>query len=295
MEKSISSRIIIREEIKLNETQTKMVISGWGKEVFGNSVVEKITYLSDLPAGSPGENAGGLKVKGYLAYPKSYERQKFPCIIWNRGGYLNKGAIDRFNARGIFGQIASWGYVVFASQYRGNDGGEGREELGGEDVNDILNLIPLADELPMANKDLWGIEGWSRGGMMTLLTLRKNKNFKCSVLVGAISNLKQIAESNTETAEFYKSLIREKNFEHELEKRSAINFVHELPNIPYLIIHGGDDKTVSSQQSIELSKRFSELNIHHKLVIKEGGDHYLKKHRKQVDEMKREWYGKWLK
>ena len=292
--KNTTSKIINREEIKLNETQTKMVISGWGKDTFEGSVVEKITYLSGLPAES-NEKAGNLKVKGYIAYPKNYGNKKFPCLIWNRGGYLNKGAIDRFNARGIFGQLASWGYAVFASQYRGNDGGEGKEELGGEDVNDILNLIPLAEELPMANKDLWGIEGWSRGGMMTLLALRRNKIFRCAVLVGAISNLKQNAQSDPDTNEFYKSLIREKNFEYELGKRSAINFADELPDIPYLIIHGGDDKTVSPQQSIELSKRFSELNIRHKLVILESGDHFLKKHRKQVDEMKREWYGKYLK
>jgi dipeptidyl aminopeptidase/acylaminoacyl peptidase len=290
-----TSKIINREEIKLNDTQRKMAVSGWGKDAYENSVVEKITYLSDLPAEFPVEKAGGLKVKGYIAYPKNNKGKKFPCIIWNRGGYLNKGAINRFNAKGVFGQLASWGYVVFASQYRGNDGGEGKEELGGEDVNDILNLIPLADELPMANKDLWGMEGWSRGGMMTLLALRRNKNFMCAVLIGAISNLRDSAQSDPETTEFYKSLIRERNFEQEVEKRSAINFANELPNIPYLIIHGGDDNIVSPNQSIELSKRFSELNIQHKLVILEGGDHYLKKHRKQVDELRREWYEKWLK
>src|SRR4029453_3397699 len=33
------------------------------------------------------------------------------------------------------------------SAYRGNDGGEGREEYGGVDVRDVLNLIPLARAL----------------------------------------------------------------------------------------------------------------------------------------------------
>ena len=292
--KNTIPKIINREEIKLNDTQTKMVISGWGKDTYDSTIVEKITYLSDLPAESPDEKAGNLKVKGYIAYPKNNEGKKFPCIIWNRGGYQNKGTIDRFNARGMFGQLASWGYVVFASQYRGNDGGEGKEELGGEDVNDILNLIPLADELQMANKDMWGIEGWSRGGMMTLLALRKNKIFGCAVLIGAISNLKQFVESNPETEEIYKKIIGEKNFDKEVKKRSAINFVNELPNIPCLIIHGGDDKTVSPNQSVELSKGLSKLNIRHKLVIVEGGDHFLRKHRKQVDEMRKEWYEKWL-
>jgi dipeptidyl aminopeptidase/acylaminoacyl peptidase len=281
--KNTTSKITNREEIKLNDTQTKMVISGWGKVVFENSIVEKITYLSS-----------GLKVKGYLAYPKNNEGKKFPCIIWNRGGYLNKGAIDRFNARGIFGQIASWGYVVFASQYRGNDGGEGLEELGGEDVNDILNLIPLADELPMTNKDLWGIEGWSRGGMMAMLALRKNKNFRCAVLVGAISNIKEYVITSDNRNSIYEKILGKENFEKKLEERAIINFADELPNIPYLLIHGKSDETVPVKQTIQLAKRFDELNITYQLSLFEGGDHYLKKHRKQVDEMKREWYKKWL-
>ena len=52
-------KFIEREKIELNETQIKMLISGWGKEVYENTIVERITYLSD-----------GLKVKGYIAYPK---------------------------------------------------------------------------------------------------------------------------------------------------------------------------------------------------------------------------------
>ena len=63
-------KIIERQKINLNDTQTKMLISGWGKEVFENSAVEKIVYLSD-----------GLKVKGYVAYPAD-KSKKYPCVIW---------------------------------------------------------------------------------------------------------------------------------------------------------------------------------------------------------------------
>jgi pimeloyl-ACP methyl ester carboxylesterase len=138
--------------------------------------------------------------------------------MWNRGGFGEKGAIDRFNAKGIFGQIASWGYVVFASQYRGNAGGDGKEKLGGDDVNDILNLMDLAGEISFADNRNWGMEGWSRGGMMTFLALRKRKDVKCAVLIGAISNLKQIADDNPKMKEKYKGLIDAENPEEELVK-----------------------------------------------------------------------------
>ena len=277
------SNIINRKIIELNAAQTKMVISGWGKEVFDNSVVEKITYLSD-----------GLKVKGYIAYPAE-KKDKVPCIIWNRGGLKESGAIDTFTARGIYGQIASWGYVVFASQYRGNSGGEGEEQLGGEDVNDVLNLIPLAEEISQADTARWGIEGWSRGGMMTYLTLRKNGNFKCAVLAGAISSLKMSADENPGVAENYKLIVRGENFNRELEKRSALNFDGELPSIPYLLMHGGADETVSPVQSIEMAKRLNSRKTPYRLVIFEGGDHYLKTHRKEVEQLKKQWYDKFLR
>lgn len=278
----LSSNIIDRKVISLNETQSKMIASGWGEEALNNSVVEKITYLSD-----------GLKVKGFIAYPKN-QTKKYPCVIWNRGGAGNRGAIDEFTARGIYGQLASWGYVVFASQYRGNAGGEGKEEFGGKDVNDVLNLIPLAEEIPNADKNKWGIEGWSRGGMMAYIALTKTKIFRCATLVGAISNLEQNSVITPDMRKFYVDQIGEDNFETELKNRSAINFADQLPNIPYLLLHGGNDEIISPQQSVEISRKFSGLNISNKLVIFENGDHYLKKHRKEVDALRKMWYEKYL-
>lgn len=278
----MAQKIIGREKIELSAAQQQMVKSGWGEEVLTETTVEKVTYDSD-----------GLKVKGYIAYPK--EEGKFPCIIWNRGGYYDNGVIDLFNASGIFGQIASWGYVVFASQYRGNAGGQGKESLGGEDVNDILNLIPLAEEIPKADKNNWGIEGWSRGGMMTFLALAKDHDFKCAVLSGAISSLEKYVEDNPNLKKVYGEMIGKKNLKENLSKRSTINFANTLPKIPYLLMHGGSDETVSPLQSIELAKKFQEKNFNYRLVIFEGGDHFLKSHRKEVDSLRKTWFDRYLK
>jgi len=105
--------ILEKEIIILTQSQNKLIASGWGQEVLDNTIGEKIFYKSD-----------GLRVRGYISSPID-KSKKYPCVIWNRGGIGNKGVIDSFTARGIFGQLASWGYVVFATQYRGNDGGDG--------------------------------------------------------------------------------------------------------------------------------------------------------------------------
>jgi len=44
-----------------------------------------------------------------------------------------------------------------------------------------------------------------------------------------------------------------------------------------------------------MAKKLDELNIDHHLVIMENGDHFLKKHRKEVDQLKKDWYRKYLK
>ncbi|MFN3694219.1 MAG: alpha/beta hydrolase family protein [Ignavibacterium sp.] len=281
------SLIIDREIISLPDQQNRMIISGWGSEVLDKTTVEKITYLSD-----------GLKVKGYFAYPNDSSK-KYPCIIWCRGGYGNAGAIDKFTARGIFGQLASWGYCVFASQYRGNDGSEGHDDFGGDDVNDVLNLIPLADEIPQAEKNIWGIEGWSRGGMMTYLTLTRTNIFKAAVVLGGIANLRCNAEENKFMRRLYEHSLgnfTEEEFKKRCEQRSIVNFPEKLPReTPLLLIHGNADERVLPHDSIDLSYKLLEHKIPFRLVMLEGGDHFLKSHRKEVDEMRKNWFEKFLR
>ncbi|MGB3076412.1 MAG: CocE/NonD family hydrolase, partial [Chitinophagales bacterium] len=128
-----------------------------------------ITYLSD-----------GLKVKGYLAVPK--KAGKYPAIIYNRGGNREFGALTDGQLIRFLALTAGWGYVCIASQYRGNGGSEGKEEFGGKEVNDILNLIPCLSAIDKADTSRIGMWGWSRGGMMTYLALTKTNKIKAAIV-----------------------------------------------------------------------------------------------------------------
>ncbi len=280
-------------KIELTDSQNSMVNSGWGEETIKKTIVEKITYLSD-----------GLKIKGFLAYPKNTSK-KYPCIIWNRGGIGDRGVIDSFTARGLFGQLASWGYVVFASQYRGNDGGEGKDEFGGSDLNDVLNLIPLAEEFDFTDIEKWAIEGWSRGGMMTYLTLTKKdhpaypeEGFKCAVITGGIANLRCNSDESPFMRRLYEATMGKYNdeeFNKKCESRSIINFPEKLSKTtPMLILHGTADTRVLPHDSLDLSYHLIKYNIPFRLIMLEGGDHFMRKHRKEADEMRRKWYEKYL-
>jgi dipeptidyl aminopeptidase/acylaminoacyl peptidase len=116
--------------------------------------IQAITYLSD-----------GLRIKGYLVAPK-YSAH-LPCMIYNRGGNRDFGRWTDERVALELAKIARWGYVVVASQYRGTAGGEGRDEFGGAEVNDVLTLITLLESYPQADASRIGMYGWSRGGLMT--------------------------------------------------------------------------------------------------------------------------------
>jgi len=247
----------------------------------------RITYLSD-----------GLKVKGYMATPK--KPGKYPCVIYNRGGTQDFGKIDDsgFIVRGL-GNLSMAGYIVVASQYRGNDGGEGKEEWGGRDINDVLNLIPLLSSIPGADTSRIGMFGWSRGGMMTYVSLTKTSKIKAAVVGAGLSDLIKAAEVRPEfdTVVFprfipdYKS-----NKEAVLKERSAIYLADKIcKTTPILIFQGTADWRVSTNHVLELVNKFYEVKQPFRFVLFEGGEHSLIEHRKEYIAQMINWFHTYLR
>jgi len=249
-------------------------------------IIEKVTYQSD-----------GLKVKGYLAQPKN--DGKYPCIVYNRGGNKEFGKLNSKKAVFILAKVASWGYVVAASQYRGNDGGEGKEEFGGNDVNDVLNLMPLFDNVNNTDTSKMGIYGWSRGGMMTYLALTKTNKFKAAVIGGGLSDLRMWIDTRNDTIEsvYYENIPNyTENRSEAINSRSAIFQVENISKTtPILMFHGTADWRVVPEMALDLSKAFINNKIPHRLVMFEGGNHGLSEFKSDVDMMAKQWFDDYLK
>jgi dipeptidyl aminopeptidase/acylaminoacyl peptidase len=61
-----------------------------------------------------------------------------------------------------------------------------------------------------------------------------------------------------------------------------------------LILHGAADKRVLPHDSLDLSYKLLKHEIPFRLVMLEGGDHFMRKHRKEVDLMRKNWYENYL-
>jgi dipeptidyl aminopeptidase/acylaminoacyl peptidase len=274
--------ILEREEIKLSTQQERMLISGWGQQVYKETTVEAITYQS-----------GKYPVRAYLAFPSRIpEGTKLPCILWNRGGYRQNGLIDTFTARGIFGQLASWGYVVLASMYRGSIPGNGEDDLADGAVEDIISVMAVADELPFADTSRWAMEGWSRGGFMALNVLRQKPVFRAVILSGAICDLNLGFENS---AYFAEEILRKSGDPGIIDKLSPLQNADELPaDTNYLIIHGANDRTVPPGHSINLAAALLARGCNLRLSILDGGDHFLRAQRKETERLRYAWLKKYM-
>ncbi len=278
---------IDRTEVSLTRPQEVMVRRLYSQELLDTTTLEHITYYSD-----------GLRVKGYIAYPRT--PGSYPVILWNRGGSGDRGALDNLTAHLILSSTAQWGYVLMGTEYRGNMGSEGTEDWGGRDADDALNLLDLAGEIEGADSSRVGIEGASRGGMTTYRILARDHRFKCAVVHAGISDLFGMVETRDDFARFidkqFGSLTPDERTR-ELSSRSAIYLAGKFSaSCPILLLHGTSDRVVPRSQSEALAKELERYRIPHELVMIKGGGHVALKDGsyREIDRLRQDWYARYL-
>lgn len=228
----------------------------------------RLCYMSD-----------GLQITGFLTMPEA-ATQKLPVLIVNHGGCDDWSKIG---GRFCFGLdfLASLSikgpYVVLASQYRGIDGSQGEDEWCGKDVDDVLNLLPLAERIPMADTSKLMMLGYSRGGAMTYAAIKAGMPLKAAVVVSGPTDLIQEYHERDEdmNAVFRAHLGGTPDSAPDAYKARSAFYWPEKINVPTLILHGDADDRVSVTEAQKLSTKLDELGKPHKLVVVEGGNHCL--------------------
>jgi dipeptidyl aminopeptidase/acylaminoacyl peptidase len=287
------SKIISENKINISEYP----IANRIYEADGKTLKSDYSYLENIELIRIKYSSDGLAVDGWIAKPRGNDMH--PAIIWNRGGNQEFGALDKMYKPLFFlGKLASEGYYVIASNYRGNCGGEGKEEFGGADVNDVINLIDVIDAAPEADGDRIGMHGWSRGGMMTYQALIRTNRIKAVVVGGAVTDHIAGLQDRPGFEDLFIELIPdfEANREKELTKRSAVYWVDQFPkNVPILVMHGGSDWRVKPEQSLRMALEFDKYRIPYRLIIYEGADHGISEFRSETHQETTDWFNRFLR
>ncbi len=186
--------------------------------------------------------SAAYQVIGFMARPDVGKvKGKLPGLVYCRGGIGRVGMVRPEWVQAF----ASRGFVVMAPAYRGNEGGEGRDEFGGADVEDTNAAVRYLRELPEVDPDRVSIMGFSRGAVNAFQTAIEEPGVHRLVLWGGVSDLAATYEERVDLRRMLRRVIggtpvrKSENY----QKRSAIYHAAEI-SCPVLIVHGTADEQV---------------------------------------------------
>lgn len=245
--------------------------------------IDKIEYFSD-----------GLRVVAYLSYPVNPENKVHPVIIFNRGSGV-RNDISYVHAP-LFKKLARSGFLVLAPALRGSEGGQGTDEIGGSEINDIMNVIPLLGQINYADTTNLFMLGESRGGIMTYLALKRKFPLKAAAVIGGITDMSYYLKDRPWAEKFFKENFPDYADKKDsiLQTRSALSWTEEM-EAPILIMNGQADPQVVPRHALNMAAELSGLGKEYELIIMEGGNHILSgKHTERRDQEVLRWFKKYL-
>ncbi|HEX2189452.1 MAG TPA: prolyl oligopeptidase family serine peptidase [Longimicrobiaceae bacterium] len=231
----------------------------------------------------------GLEVVAYLAAPAAPGAGRLPVVVYNRGSWVMGDQAPVLAP--LLHRLVEAGFVVVAPQYRGSDGGEGRDEMGGADVADVLNAVTLARSLPGADPERLYMYGESRGGMMTYQAIREGAPVRAAAVVGAFTDVEATMAGDERSRGAAPQIWPdwEQRRAEIVERRSALRWADRLA-VPLLILHGGADRSVSPRQSLALAERLDALGRPYELHVFAGEGHTLAGRHEARDRQVAEWF-----
>ena len=244
---------------------------------------ERVTYSS-----------GGLPVIAFVYRSAEAVGRPLPIVVFNRGSYIVNDQLPLLVA--MFHRFAEAGFAVIAPMYRGSEGAPGRDEMGGAELADLLNVLPLARRLGFVDLQNVFLYGESRGGVMTLLALREGFVARAAATFGAFTDLAVYLESDPRAKQSVGAIWPEYEQEKEqiLMTRSAIRWPERI-GAPLLLMHGGGDRQVSPLHTLKLASRLEELGKPYGVVLFAGDNHLISDNRLERDRQAILWFRKHLR
>ncbi|MER1999850.1 MAG: prolyl oligopeptidase family serine peptidase [Lysinibacillus sp.] len=187
----------------------------------------------------------GLRVKGLLAKPKNVEHPE--ALLYLRGGMQSIGMVRA--AR--IAQFAMQGFVVFAPYYRGNRGGEGKDEFAGADRFDAIYGADVLKQL--SGRDKLHVYGFSRGGLMALWTSIYRDDIVSVVCWAGVSDAVATYRERVDMRRGLRRVIggTPNKYPERYEARTPLYEIERI-TAPVFIAHGEQDQHVSIEHAYKL-------------------------------------------
>jgi dipeptidyl aminopeptidase/acylaminoacyl peptidase len=130
----------------------------------------------------------GYKIYALMTVPIGAKPDTgWPAIVFNHGYVRPSEYGTTGNYVPYMDMLASKGYIVFKSDYRGHGRSDGEETIGGgyglpDYTVDVLNAVASLKSYPDADPDRIGMWGHSMGGQITLRAMVVSQDIKAGVI-----------------------------------------------------------------------------------------------------------------
>jgi dipeptidyl aminopeptidase/acylaminoacyl peptidase len=232
----------------------------------------------------------GLAIGGATVIPDG--KGPYPVIVWNHP----RGGTALWDPAFLTMLCNAGPYVVLASDLRGEGDSEGQPDVSGTEIDDILNLIKVASNLPSADPSRVGMVGFSRGGERTYAAIERGAPVKAAIAVSSGTDLAVTWNDADERSRRQIELAMGGDPQQKPDVYRDRSPIHGCAKVavPVLILHGDADAIVPVSEARAMEDALEKVGATSKLVVVPGGGHMLRNVPEQRDQEILAWFARYL-